>query len=95
MTTVHLKTGVQPVPETSCISDIAQTVVDVQHSGPVMKQTISVTSVGWLCDACSAPNNKVSRSCHSNLCIKAREIKYRNWDDVVADGGEPVSESRT
>jgi hypothetical protein len=32
MTTSHLKTGVEPTPETSCISNIPQTIDSVQHS---------------------------------------------------------------
>jgi hypothetical protein len=36
MTTKRLKTGVQPTPETSCISIIRQTMDNVQHSAPIM-----------------------------------------------------------
>jgi predicted enzyme related to lactoylglutathione lyase len=32
MTASHMKTGVEPTPETSCISDIPQTKSSVQHN---------------------------------------------------------------
>jgi hypothetical protein len=38
MTTNHLKTGDEPAPETSCISNIPQTMDSVQHS-------VSITAV--------------------------------------------------
>jgi hypothetical protein len=35
----HLKTGVEPTPETSCISDILKTMGKVQHSVPIVEGT--------------------------------------------------------
>jgi hypothetical protein len=35
MTTNHLKTEVEPTPETSCISDMSQTTDNVQHSDSI------------------------------------------------------------
>jgi hypothetical protein len=43
MTTSHLKTGVKPTPETLCISNIPQTMDNVQHNVPIMNQSSSKT----------------------------------------------------
>jgi hypothetical protein len=37
----HLSTGVEPTPETSCVSNIHQTMDNVQHSVPIMNQPLS------------------------------------------------------
>jgi hypothetical protein len=44
MTSNHLKTGIQPTPETSSISDtLSQTMGNVQHTVPVVNQPLSQT----------------------------------------------------
>lgn len=42
MTTSQLKTGVQPTPKTSCISDIPQTKESVQYIVPTTKTIITI-----------------------------------------------------
>jgi hypothetical protein len=43
MTTNHLNTGVEPIPETSCISNIPQAVDSIQHSVAIINQPLSQT----------------------------------------------------
>jgi hypothetical protein len=43
ITTNHLKTGAEPTPETSCISNIPQTISNVQHSVYIMIRPLSQT----------------------------------------------------
>jgi hypothetical protein len=43
MTTNHLKTGVERTRETSCISNIPQTIGNVQNNVSVMNQPLSQT----------------------------------------------------
>jgi hypothetical protein len=40
MTTNYLKTGGEPTPETSCISNIRQTMGNAQHSIAIMNQSL-------------------------------------------------------
>jgi hypothetical protein len=44
MTTNHLKTGVEPTPETSCISNISQTMGNVQHSVSIIRAMMEAAS---------------------------------------------------
>jgi hypothetical protein len=56
MATNHLKTGVERTPVTSCVSNIRQTVNNVQHSVPIMNEPLlqtlenlrTVTPLRWL-----------------------------------------------
>jgi hypothetical protein len=41
MTTNHLKLGIQPIPEMSCISNTSYTVSNVQHNTDIMNQSLS------------------------------------------------------
>jgi hypothetical protein len=43
MTTNHLKTGVESTPETSCTSNIPQTLDNVQHNVLIMNQPLTQT----------------------------------------------------